>query len=109
MASTCHPALSAARGFFILAFCVFLPAGLRPGLMAQRTDQPQGIRSKPSTSWALTGARIQVSPERVIDKGTVLVEAGKILAVGAGIEIPAHAAKKERRGPPTGIRPSGRS
>ena len=66
--------------------------------MAQRTDQPQGIRSKPSTSWALTGARIQVSPERVIDKGTVLVEAGKILAVGAGIEIPAHAAKIDLSG-----------
>ena len=76
-------ALRAARGALILALCSFLPAVLSRGVMAQQTDQPQGIRSKPSTAWSLTGARIQVAPGQVLEKGSVFIEAGKILAVAA--------------------------
>ena len=90
-------ALRAARGALILALCSFLPAVPSRGV-AQQTDQPQGIRSKPSTAWALTGARIQVAPDRVIEKGTVFIEAGKILAVGAKLDPPAHATKIDLSG-----------
>ena len=91
-------ACCAARGLLIVALCGFLSVGLSRGVMAQQSDQPQGIRAKPATAWALTGARIQVAPGRVIEKGSVFIEAGKILSVGEKIEIPAHATKIDLSG-----------
>ena len=79
------------RGILILALFNFLAAGLWQAVPAQQTDQPQGIRSKPAGTRALTGVKIHIAPGRVIEKGTVLIEDGKILAVGEDVELPAHA------------------
>ncbi len=93
MASNGYRALQIARRFFILSLCVFLFAGLRQVTHAQQTDQPQGIRSKPSTARALTGARIHVAPGKTIASGTILIENGKITGVGEKLDIPAHATR----------------
>ena len=98
MASNGDRAPPAARRFFILALCVFLFAGPRQLTHAQQTDQPQGIRSKPSTARALTGARIHVAPGKTIASGTVLIEDGKITGVGEKLDIPDHAAKIDLAG-----------
>ncbi len=98
MASNGDRALPAARRFFILALCVFLFAGPRQLTHAQQTGQPQGIRSKPATARALTGARIHVAPGKTIASGTVLIEDGKITGVGEKLDIPAHAAKIDLSG-----------
>ena len=98
MASNGYRALPAARRFFILTLCVFLFAGPRQPTRAQQTDQPQGIRSKPSTARALTGAKIHIAPGKTIASGTVLIENGKITGVGEKLDIPAHAAEIDLSG-----------
>jgi imidazolonepropionase-like amidohydrolase len=67
------------------AWCALLVAGaLAPPLHAQS-------RPRPIQSYALTNARIVVSPGRVIEQGTVVLRDGRIVAVGANVEAPAGA------------------
>src|SRR5687768_11052791 len=50
-----------------------------------------GAADQRHTIYALTNARIQVDPETVIEKGTLLVQDGRLLAVGASVIIPKEA------------------
>src|SRR5690606_888044 len=52
----------------------------------------------PPDNYALTNARIVVSPGRVIENGTVVVRDGRITAVGAQVEIPAAAIRVDASG-----------
>lgn len=59
---------------------------------AQVTTFPvNGAPDKRHTTFAFTNARIQVDPETVIAKGTMLVQDGKILAIGASVIVPKEA------------------
>jgi imidazolonepropionase-like amidohydrolase len=55
---------------------------------AQRTAPPPGLRENTPAVHALVGARIVVSPEQVIEKGTLVVRDGVIVAVGADVATP---------------------
>jgi len=55
------------------------------------TRPPDGLRSNTPTLHALVGARIVVSPTQVIERGTLVVDAGRIVAVGAEVAAPAGA------------------
>lgn len=50
-----------------------------------------GATDNRHTIYAFTNARIQVDPDNVIEKGTMLVQDGKILAIGASVIIPKEA------------------
>ncbi len=50
-----------------------------------------GLREPTLTSHALVGAKIQVSPDRVIESGTVVIRDGLIVAVGEKVAVPADA------------------
>jgi imidazolonepropionase-like amidohydrolase len=45
----------------------------------------------PPDDYALTGARIVTAPGRVLERGTVIIRDGRIVAVGARVEVPAGA------------------
>lgn len=49
---------------------------------------PDGIRQHIPHLYALTGARIVQGPGRIIEEGTLVIQEGKILAVGKGVPIP---------------------
>ena len=51
-----------------------------------------------ATAHALVGARIVVSPEQVIEKGTLVVRDGVIVAVGADVATPADVRVWDVRG-----------
>jgi len=54
-----------------------------------RTAPPPGLRENTPTAHALVGGRIVVSPEQTIEKGTLIVRDGVIVAVGAEVATPA--------------------
>lgn len=55
------------------------------------TFPTNGAADNRHTVYALTNAHIQVDPETVIEKGTLLVQDGRILAVGASVIVPKEA------------------
>jgi len=63
--------------------CVQLP------VLAGQTHPLQGIRDNSSQLLALTGATVHTEPGKTITNAVVLVNRGKITAVGAAIAIPA--------------------
>src|SRR5437763_7346364 len=61
-------------------------------LNAQVTTAPkQGIRENNPRLRALTNARIVTSPGKTIEKGTILIRDGMIVAAGADVKVPADA------------------
>src|SRR5207253_9008623 len=42
-------------------------------------------------TYAIVGARVEIGDGRVLDKATVIVRNGKILAVGADVPVPSYA------------------
>jgi imidazolonepropionase-like amidohydrolase len=55
------------------------------------TDRSEGLRDNSPRYHALTGARLVVAPERIIDNGTLVMRDGIIIAAGAGVAVPAGA------------------
>jgi len=50
-----------------------------------------GVKSKNTNYTAFTNAKIYVTPTQIIDKGTLLIKDGKVVASGASVSIPANA------------------
>ncbi len=55
------------------------------------TGPVAGIHKARLTTFALVGGKIVVSPGEVIDKGTVVIRDGQIVAIGADVKAPADA------------------
>lgn len=73
----------------IFAFCASIAASWA---FAQTTTFPvNGAADHRHTIFAFTNAYIQVDPENAIDKGTMLVQDGRILAIGASVIVPKEA------------------
>ncbi|MDP1563662.1 MAG: amidohydrolase family protein [Pirellulaceae bacterium] len=51
------------------------------------TRQPQGLHEHPSHSYALTGGKLVTGDGRVIENGVLVVDAGKIAAIGSATEV----------------------
>ena len=56
---------------------------MRPALLPPRSYNPQG-----SASLALRGATIHTGAGQTIRNGTIVVQDGKIVAIGSGVAIP---------------------
>ena len=50
-----------------------------------------GVKSENTNYTAFTNAKIYVTPTQVIDKGTLLIHNGKVVATGTSLSIPANA------------------
>ena len=60
-----------------------------PATLFGQVPQPQnGVAPSVSTAFALKNATIIVSPEKTIEKGTLLIRDGKIVDVGVLVKIP---------------------
>ena len=62
---------------------------LLPKIYAQEYfPNNEGVPNKNTNFTAFTNAKIYVSPTQVIEKGTLIVQNGKVIATGTNIEIP---------------------
>ena len=57
-----------------------------------------GVKSKNNNYTALTNAKIYVSPTQVIERGTLLIQDGKVVQVGRSITIPNNAVVEDLEG-----------
>ncbi len=73
--------------FFALLSLVLLPQSLT----AQKTFPVNGVHDDRPEVYALTNARIVVSPDNTISKGTLVIGKGKVLAAAASAAIPPEA------------------
>src|SRR5205814_545184 len=69
---------------------VFAAAGALPGLAF--------AQSQPSTTYALTHAKIFTLAGSTIEDGTLIIRDGKIAAVGVGLDVPAGARVIDAKG-----------
>ena len=61
------------------------------GIAAPATTPPRGLRENTPAVHALVGAKIVIAPGRVIERGTIVLRNGEIVAVGADVPPPADA------------------
>lgn len=71
----------------IACFCLLVSGTV----VAQSTRHTEGLRENRPNVFALTGAKVVVSPGEVIDNATIVVRNGRIADVGANIKVPADA------------------
>lgn len=57
----------------------------------QLSERPQGLRDETPRWHALTGARLVLAPGQVVERGTVVLRDGQIVAAGADVPVPAGA------------------
>ncbi|MBT8239205.1 MAG: amidohydrolase family protein [Croceitalea sp.] len=57
-----------------------------------------GVKSKNNNYMAFTNAKIYVTPTQVIDKGTLLIQHGKVVQVGASVSIPKNTVIEDMMG-----------
>jgi imidazolonepropionase-like amidohydrolase len=67
-------------------------------LFAQETFPFNGVRPKDVTSYALVNATVYSTPENKLEGATVVIEKGKIIAVGKGIAIPSNCVRIDATG-----------
>lgn len=74
----------------LLVFILLVSNGIVA--FAQETFPFNGVRPKDVSAYALTNATVYSTPENKLEGATVIVEKGKIKAVGKNIPIPANCA-----------------
>ena len=81
------------RAVLVLGVCGgFLAVSSTAFPIPDQTSVPQQtLRSFPPDVFALTGARVVVSPEITLETATIVIRKGKIEAVGADVKVPADA------------------
>src|SRR6185369_10632682 len=70
---------------------------LTAAIVAQNDGSEQNVTGKAGT-FAIIGARIVPVSGAVIENGTVVIQNGKIAAVGANVSVPAGAEKIDGKG-----------
>ena len=79
-------------GWAILLALVFVPA-----VSAQNDGSEQNVTGKPGT-FAIVGARIVTVSGGAIENGTVVIQNGRIAAVGANVSVPTGAERIDGKG-----------
>ena len=86
-------------GALTRAYAPSLAALLAAGTLAAQVTAPTAAPSDERPGlYAVTAARVYVTPDRVLDDATVLVRDGRIERVGTGIAIPADAVQVQAEG-----------
>ncbi len=81
---------------FLLTYCVFFIFSL--ALKAQTTFPINGVYDPRDKVFAFVNATIHISPDQVVNKGTLVIKDGKIQAAGAGVTVPDNAVIVEMDG-----------
>lgn len=89
LSSTLRGSTALAASLLGIAFGALVP--LSPVTAQQSTNRLEGLRDETPRWHALTDARIVVAPGRVIERGTLVMKDGRIVAVGADVAVPAAA------------------
>jgi len=76
---------------------LFVVLGFVIGALAQNDGSEQNVTGRAGT-FAIVGARVVTVSGAVIDNGTVVIQNGKISAVGANVPVPAGAEKIDGKG-----------
>ena len=77
----------------------FLLIGMAVSVNAQEYfPKNDGVKASNNNFTAFTNAKIYVSPSQVINKGTLLIQKGKVVQVGANVNIPANSIKIDLEG-----------
>ncbi|HUY87443.1 MAG TPA: amidohydrolase family protein [Pirellulales bacterium] len=63
-----------------------------------RTSPPAGLRENTPSTHALKGARLVIAPGKVIERGTLVIRDGVIVAAGAEVTVPPEAREHDCRG-----------
>ncbi|MCI0595974.1 MAG: amidohydrolase family protein [candidate division Zixibacteria bacterium] len=79
--------------FFAFGFFGFSLVGAEP-----TTTPPEGLRENTPRVFALTNAKLVLSPGNTIEKGTLVIREGVIEAVGANAAVPADATVLDMKG-----------
>ncbi len=80
----------------LLSLCLLWCSG---SLFAQDYfPENDGVKSKNNNYTVFTNAKIYVTPNQVIDKGTLVIQNGKVVQVGRSINIPKNAVKVDLAG-----------
>lgn len=75
------------KQIFFLALSILFLSGTRLGVHSvhaqddRTTNHAEGLRENPPQGFALTNAKIVVSPDKTVPKGTVVIRHGKIVSV----------------------------
>ncbi|MGH8004010.1 MAG: amidohydrolase family protein, partial [Limisphaerales bacterium] len=80
------------------SFFAFLVFGSSLVWGEPKTTPPEGLRENTPQIFALTNARLVLSPGNAIEKGTLVIREGVIEAVGANIAVPADATILDMKG-----------
>ena len=78
----------------LLLCCLFLSSYIN----AQKTFPQNGVFDEREDHYAFTNATIQVSPEKKIENGILIIKKGKVVAVGQDINIPKDAVTIDLKG-----------
>jgi imidazolonepropionase-like amidohydrolase len=57
-----------------------------------------GVKAKNNNYHAFTNAKIQVTPNQVIERGTLLIQNGKVVAVGTSVSLPKNTVVEDLAG-----------
>lgn len=93
---TPHRRVTASRIHTFLFSALLGLCGLFP--VAAQSDGSQQNKTGRAGTFAITNARIVTVSGAVIENGTVVIQGGRISAVGAGVNIPANAEKIDGTG-----------
>jgi imidazolonepropionase-like amidohydrolase len=78
--------------YFVSRGLLVVVIGMSPSVHAQvGADRIEGLRDNTPRWHAITGARIVVSPDKIIDRGVLVMRDGVVTAVGANVAVPAGA------------------
>ncbi len=69
-----------------------------PLLSQDYFPENDGVKAENNNYTALTNAKIYVTPTQIIEKGTLLIKNGKVVAVGASVSIPANTVLVDLKG-----------
>lgn len=80
----------------LFSFALFLCSGL---LFSQDYfPENESVKSKNNNYRAFTNAKIYVSPNQIIEKGTLLIKNGKVVQVGSSVQIPKNSVVEDVSG-----------
>jgi imidazolonepropionase-like amidohydrolase len=85
------------KSFLHLCLSVFICGLFFSNVFAQSDASQQNLLGK-AGAFAITGARIVTVSGATIENGTLLIQDGRIAAVGANVSVPANAEKIDGRG-----------
>lgn len=92
-----NPFLGNSKHFLCVGFLLLAAHCLLLSVFAQNDGSEQNVTGRAGT-FAITNARVVTVSGQTIENGTVVIQNGKIAAVGANVQIPTGAERIDAKG-----------